>query len=461
MVRRIQSPPPEPPPPEPSPVSVVETFDPPDADAPSTIDAWLAVLVRLLRLPETQRAAIHDELEAHLQERTRDLVLGGMPETEAARTAITELGEAADLAHRLETAHRLPRRRRIMQYTLIGTGVLAVASIGTISVMSHSTPDSSVPAIFDTAVARATPPPAIADVRVSFDTDTPLNEASGLIADEIDRPILVDWEMIESDGVEMDMPLEIVATDAPVSSALEMIVQRVGDATMVPYALRYGEHAIEITYREVFDRRETTLVCYDVSPILRSLLDDYDVPYAQAVERVASLIQGLVEPDHWRSMGGDIAQLEVVGGKMFVDAPPRMQQRVKWIVDQLLQGEQAAADLARGTRAEVVDAWGQPVAGLSGADAKGGGPGRPAVGVEPPLAPGQVVTIEVFELYNAGEWFQTRRQIDTGGMIRVAGLEPVQAAGRTATQVERDLTKAAAAIMTTPLVNVYVGKLTP
>ena len=75
-----------------------------EVQKPSSIESWLSLFARLLRLPDANKKAIVDELDQHLRERVRDLMLGGKSETDALRLAIDELGGAAELAE--------PRLRR-------------------------------------------------------------------------------------------------------------------------------------------------------------------------------------------------------------------------------------------------------------------------------------------------------------------------------------------------------------
>src|SRR5437868_331163 len=79
-----------------------------------TVSAWLDVLCKLVRLPREQTESIRVELEEHLRERVRDLMVEGEPEDVATRRAIAELGDAAALADRFRRAEHTPRRRMLM-----------------------------------------------------------------------------------------------------------------------------------------------------------------------------------------------------------------------------------------------------------------------------------------------------------------------------------------------------------
>jgi hypothetical protein len=97
------------------------------------------------------------------------------------------------------------------------------------------------------------------------------------------------------------------------------------------------------------------------------------------VEDVVEVITSFVSPDDWRNNGGDVAQLNVVGDRLFVKAPRRMHPQVKWIIEQL-----PAAGAARGQGA--LPPGGVPAAGEKPARPQGRGHAAPAEGAGP--APG-------------------------------------------------------------------------
>ena len=53
------------------------------------------------------------------------------------------------------------------------------------------------------------------------------------------------------------------------------------------------------------------------------------------MEELVGVITSLVEPDRWHCNGGVVAQVLVVNGKMFIEAPPRMHRRTAWILHEL------------------------------------------------------------------------------------------------------------------------------
>ena len=91
---------------------------------------------------------------------------------------------------------------------------------------------------------------------------------------------------------------------------------------------------LEIAPREFFDRRERTLVTYDLSGIISARHETFGEDREKVVPEIQSLICNFVSAEDWRDNGGELAQMSVVGDRLFVEAP-RMHPQVKWILDQL------------------------------------------------------------------------------------------------------------------------------
>ncbi|MFG0259359.1 MAG: permease prefix domain 1-containing protein, partial [Phycisphaerales bacterium JB041] len=83
------------------------------------IGSWLDRLVRLTRLPSAEASELREELDAHLRDRVRDLMLVGHDEPDAIHRSISELGDLAQLAQRYREASRTPRRRLFMNLAVI------------------------------------------------------------------------------------------------------------------------------------------------------------------------------------------------------------------------------------------------------------------------------------------------------------------------------------------------------
>ncbi|MFT3686010.1 MAG: permease prefix domain 1-containing protein [Phycisphaerales bacterium] len=119
------------------------------------IEQWLAMFARFLRLPREQTSAIRDELDSHMRERVRDLMLEGLSEDEGMRRAIDELGEAAELAAHFRAAHK-PARRLAMSIAAIG--VAAGAAVISVVALTNSQPPQSKPETVDVQVVSKVEP---------------------------------------------------------------------------------------------------------------------------------------------------------------------------------------------------------------------------------------------------------------------------------------------------------------
>lgn len=106
---------------------------------------WLGLLQRMLKLPADIQSAVVVELESHLREHVRDLMLEGLNEDQAMRRAIADLGDAAGLAASLRSAHR-PHRRMLMHVALFA---IAGSALG-LSVFAIRGPAQSGPVAADT-----------------------------------------------------------------------------------------------------------------------------------------------------------------------------------------------------------------------------------------------------------------------------------------------------------------------
>jgi hypothetical protein len=102
---------------------------------------------------------------------------------------------------------------------------------------------------------------------------------------------------------------------------------------------------LEIASREYFDRRESVLASYDLEQVSES---------GATGEEVLRVVQSLVESDGWRDNGGDLAVAYLLGSRLFVEAPPRFHDKIRWILSELAsrapvnppgdQGERGAVD---------------------------------------------------------------------------------------------------------------------
>ncbi len=315
-----------------------------DSAAPASIESWLSLFGRLLRLPEPQRQAIRDELEHHLRARVRDLVLGGERETDALRLAIAELGSAADLAHRFRIATRPTRRRLIMNTAVIG---IAAASIVTAGLLVSS-PSRGPGPVYYQAPTVADERPALEEIAVSVEfSETPLAEVLAYFGKLLESDVIVYWSVLEECGISRDAPVTLALEHKrPVSGVLDLVAQSAAQWEWPATDWRYGDDLLEFSTREYFDRREIRLATFEVGEVLTSIEAQHALDREASIETMCDLIREYVEPEAWNANGGNIAKLTVVGTRIFVRAPARHLAEIEWILAQLSDGANVEASAA-------------------------------------------------------------------------------------------------------------------
>lgn len=297
------------------------------------IDAWLDVFVRLLRFPEIERASVREELESHLRERVRDLLLVEADEPAAKRRAIEELGDAADLADRFVAAQKTPSRRRLMNAMVIAAAGAALVT----SIVAVTNPGGQPKSAVFEPVAQHAPAPSV-ESHV-FDK-TPLRQALAVLAADSQRTLDIVDVAFEQVGVAQDAPVTARVDAGPLDAAMRRIGTSIrGRDGLLDF--RVGGSSITVAPRAYFDRLESKLVSLDLTAYCRG-------PNA-STEAVVELVTRMVEPDLWADNGGDLAQVRVVGTKAFVKAPPRVCEQIAWIVERL--NEAPGAALAPGAAA--------------------------------------------------------------------------------------------------------------
>lgn len=350
---------------------------------------WLEELGGALRMPYERAEAIREELAEHLRERVRDLELEGLDEAAAASAAVRELGDAAAVARRFRNADKTPIRRRIMNLAVIGiAGAALVTSV--VAISGESSPGESPRALVERAITgmqdeqaqtgallhlqaaiveldeagpsgpagaggnglkagpapvrgelpllsmmfarRETSGPPIA-VEGLQGKDTRLDDVLKWVGAQAGATPVVRWMQMEAVGIGADETVTIQTGPTDLATMMTVLNEARGvfgamDEGMIEYRMKDG--VIEFAPRTFFDQREATVVWYDIERLLNAGIE---------LEEVTDLITRFVEPDHWEENGGDLAFMQVVGGKMFVKAPPRMQEGVKWFIEQLATPE--------------------------------------------------------------------------------------------------------------------------
>jgi hypothetical protein len=347
----------------------------PDVDAATSIESWLTVFGRLLQLPDVTKQAIHDELEQHLRERVRDLVLAGDTETEALRLAIGELGSAAKLAHRFRTANRPQLRRLIMHTAIIGIGAESLLTVG---VFVSSAVQEPAPAYYS--------PPLVADNRTDLEkfavpvefVKTSLAEVFTYFGEVLESDLVVYWCVLEECGISPETPVSIsLEQKRPLPQVIELVLASAARPGWPAIDWRFGDGLLEFSTRDYFDRREVQLATFDVVGILSDLEGAHGVDRQGSIDKLCGLIYEYVEPNAWHSNGGNVAQLSVVGTTMFVRAPARYIAEVEWILAQLSAAEQvsAAGGFGEGGAGGRGGGFGGGAGGSGGAGGAGGAGG--------------------------------------------------------------------------------------
>jgi hypothetical protein len=319
---------------------------PPGRDA---VGAWLDTLGALLRMPAAKRAAIRDELENHLRERVRDLMLSGTPEPEAARAAIAELGDAVRLAERLRAAGRAPARRLAMHVALFG---MAGAALVTSFVAMQGGPQvaaegpkaaihrQEAPQLLAQVMATAAAQPA-AGPKVSIRPHITVDELMKQVIEGAGMPVIVRWKTLEDmnmgPGVNLEVDGELKGI--PLAEAFANINRASGlEDNGLDFRLENGR--LTVASIEAFDRAELTVVTYDLSPqdedrARMSLNESLPQTTEKVLEDAIGVVQSMVHPTCWQSNGGDRAYISNYGPKLFVRAPKRFHPEIAWVIEQL------------------------------------------------------------------------------------------------------------------------------
>jgi hypothetical protein len=329
---------------------------------PDPVGAWLDVMMGLVRLGGAEKRAIRDELDSHLRDRVRDLMLAGAHESEATRVAIAELGDAAELALRFGRASRGPARRRLaMNIGMLGmagaalvTSMVALVQPGGQQAGGQAGGpqagvggDGGAGAVLDMKGMRVFSPspwekPAEgASVVVKIDAmdEVPLGEALRRIASAAGLALVVDPDVKRIDeGRGVSCP----AMEHSLAGIFAVIAAEAGWNGMAAgerLDYRVSGGTMRVAFSGQFDREESVLV----------ILDLHDAIMLGASEmQLVEAVTTFVEPDLWVHNGGDIGRVMVVGQKLFVKAPPRMIEGVRWIVQ-----EAASVGLGAGEDAAV------------------------------------------------------------------------------------------------------------
>jgi hypothetical protein len=306
------------------------------------VSAWLDVLTSLLDLPTADRASIRDELDEHLRERVRDLILSGKPDADATSAAIAELGDAAALARRYRHATHAPRRRFVMNsaiFALAGTALIT----SLVALRGGDGQQAATSSVFQPPAAAS----PVRDVRVSCAAGTTWGQLLTAIGENAKKPAFVYWNHLADlragdTPVEQNSPVTGIAfRDLALHRALALINESLSPGGDNGLDVREQDGVLVFSTVEHLDKLELTLATFDLSGLVaarRASLDQPNYPPDKVLEEATGVIQSLVHSELWQNNGGDRAQISSFDSRLFIKAPRRIMPQVEWVIGELIKG---------------------------------------------------------------------------------------------------------------------------
>ncbi|CAG1000652.1 hypothetical protein PHYC_02854 [Phycisphaerales bacterium] len=362
-----------------------------------SVRSWLHVMTRMLDAPDKERQSVADELEGHLRERVRDLMLAGSSEPDATRQAIAELGDAASLARRYQEAIAPSKRRFIMHVVALGVATAAVGLSG-VAFLSRSEeppPRNQVETLEDGVTKRfiehltlqqspewqrlrveammSQPQPALEhsaelveayrlgalfqaqgdglrtkvfeppqDEAMSRAGDVKMKIEKGMtwrsIVDRIvqaGQGMTVRWGTLDAAGVSADANVGL-SGEVSLAQIIRTQNEEAG-GELISLRLEEESDSLSLASTEWFDRHECTLVTYDLTPLVDRRAERTGPSDAgEAINDASQIVMSLVYPDAWKDNGGDLAEIQKFDAKLFIKAPRRFHPHIKWVLDELL-----------------------------------------------------------------------------------------------------------------------------
>lgn len=303
---------------------------------PDTIGRWLDALALMRGIPRREFASLRVELEDHLRERVRELMVAGMKESEASTVAIKEVGDAASFARSYTSAVHSNRRR----YSMATAGLVFVAAagiaVGGFAFSAERGAERGDERWFNQsersvmpAQSEGTFDDSLLETKISIDVDEmELREVLGFIAASCGKQIDPYKRAFSEDDLTYQVALDF--KDAPLRSVLAAINSQLEEQG-VQIDARIRDGVIVFAPPTMFDIEERELVAYKIAERLRN-------PHIE-LEAITTAIQDFVEPDQWVDNGGEVSRISIVDDVVFIQAPPRVQAQAEWVIDQFLDEE--------------------------------------------------------------------------------------------------------------------------
>jgi len=268
---------------------------------------------------------------------------------------------------------------------------------------------------------------------------TAFGEVVTYLAESLDENFVINMHDMEDHGLTpADTQIHLRLSNVRVGKVLDLLEEQVNDGSRY-LVWNVGDDVIEFGDRERFDRRTSELVSYDIAPVLLNMWEEYDIEYEEARSQIGDVLVSMVSPDDWHDMGGGLAHMNFVGGKIFVEAPKRMHKQIAWILSELADGDQTASTIT-----------GPFGPGTGGGFGTGALPPNSAT-----IQPGDVLRIEVFELMQAGEMYAAVQSVGAEQEVRLPNVGGVSTAGKSLGQLERDVRDRLRDVLRDPVVAVF------
>lgn len=205
---------------------------------------YLSLLAGLLRLQGQQRAAIADELRAHLEDRMEELLAQGVSRDEAVQQALAEFGDAAGLAGQFLAISQNRKRRwlmRITTFSLAATLLIAAAlttfwpgrnaapGVANLDAQEADTREKKVAADHRSQVLHNASTARIEkelNEVISIDTvEQPLHALMSSLAEKHNIPIVISLKKLDEASVPLDTPVTKSLHGITLRSALRLILK--------------------------------------------------------------------------------------------------------------------------------------------------------------------------------------------------------------------------------------------
>ena len=166
-----------------------------------------------------------------------------------------------------------------------------------------------------------------------------LDEAVAFLGKHLDRPIYVHWSDLEEQGLNREeMQISLTTQGLSLKRTMDLVLEQINDY-VGEAAWNYNDDLVELGVESEFAQRTIVLVSYEVENVLQEISVRHAATYEDVAESVVDMIINFVEPNAWLNNGGNLAQIDIVGSKMFVQAPKKMHRQVAWIIGELKSGE--------------------------------------------------------------------------------------------------------------------------